>query len=143
YENAPDYFEASAKELRNQGARLIGGCCGTTPEHIKAISRGVKNLAPVIEKEVKEVERYVIKESKQASKETLAQKAKKQRKMIDELGDPKHIDIKKYLKVAKKLKNSDNDALTIADNSLASPRIDNNAMAMVIKEKLGIEPLVH
>src|SRR5690625_7699040 len=59
YENAPDYFEASAKELRNQGARLIGGCCGTTPEHIKAISRGVKNLAPVIEKEVKEVERYV------------------------------------------------------------------------------------
>src|SRR5699024_1623664 len=59
YENAPDYFEASAKELRDQGASLIGGCCGTTPEHIKAISRGVKNLAPVIEKEVKEVERYV------------------------------------------------------------------------------------
>ena len=143
YENAPDYFEASAKELRNQGARLIGGCCGTTPEHIKAISRGVKNLAPVIEKEVKEVERYVIKESKQASKETLAQKAKKQRTMIVELGAPKHLDITEYLEGAEALKNADIDALTIADNSLASPRIDNFAMAMVIKEKLGIEPLVH
>ena len=143
YENAPDYFEASAKELRDQGARLIGGCCGTTPEHIQAIACGVKNSVPVIEKEVKEVERYVIKESKQSGKETLAQKAKKQRTMIVELGAPKHLDISEYLEGAEALKNADIDALTIADNSLASPRIDNFAMAMVIKEKLGIEPLVH
>ena len=35
YENEPNYFEKCAKDLRDQGVRLIGGCCGTTPEHIK------------------------------------------------------------------------------------------------------------
>src|SRR5699024_3123238 len=129
----------SAKELRDQGARLIGGCCGTTPEHIKAIARGVKNSNPVIEKEVKEVERYVIKESKQSGKETLAQKAKKQRTMVVELGATKHLDITEYLEGAEALKNADIGALPIADCSLASPRIESFAMAMVIQEKLGIQ----
>src|SRR5699024_11926840 len=90
----------------------------------------------VIEKEVKDVERYVIKESKQTGKETRVQKAKKQRTMIVELGAAKHLDISEYLEGAEALKNADIDALTIADNSLASPRIDNFAMAMVIKGKL-------
>ena len=35
YNNNSDYFSDAAKELVNQGVRLIGGCCGTTPEHIK------------------------------------------------------------------------------------------------------------
>src|SRR5699024_6708025 len=134
---------ASAKELRDQGARLIGGCCGTTPEHIQAIACGVKNSVPVIEKEVKEFERYVIKESKQSGKETLAQKAKKQRTIIVELGAPKHLDISEYLEGAEALKNADVDAITLADNSLASPRIDNLDMATIIKKKLNIEPLIH
>lgn len=143
YENAPEYFEASAKELRDQGVRLIGGCCGTTPEHIRSIAKGVSGLAPVTEKEVIEIPRYEIKESKKSGKETLAEKAKKKRTLIVELGAPKHLDISEYLKGAKALKEAGIDALTLADNSLASPRIDNLAMATIVKERLGIEPLVH
>ena len=41
------YFEQSAKLLVEEGVRLIGGCCGTTPEHIRAIKRGIKNLKPI------------------------------------------------------------------------------------------------
>lgn len=143
YENAPEYFTESAKELRQQGVRLIGGCCGTTPEHIRAIAKGVKGLAPVTKKEVKEIPRYEIKESPEKGKETLAQKAQKQRTIIVELGAPKHLDISEYLEGAKALKDANVDAITLADNSLASPRIDNLAMATIIKQKLNIEPLVH
>src|SRR5690606_9188619 len=38
YENKPDYFKDCAIDFRNQGVRLIGGCCGTTPEHIRALA---------------------------------------------------------------------------------------------------------
>src|SRR5699024_5100297 len=102
-----------------------------------------KNHTLKIKKKLNEVDLKVIKETKQTSNDTLEQKAKKQRTMIVELGAPKHLDITGYLEGAKALKSSDIDALTIADNSLASTRLDNFAMAMVIKEKLGIEPLVH
>src|SRR5699024_3219319 len=52
YENQPDYFKKCAKDIRDQGVRLIGGCCGTTPEHIRALAEGVKDLAPLEEKTV-------------------------------------------------------------------------------------------
>ncbi len=39
-------LEQSAKLLVEEGVRLIGGCCGTTPEHIRAIKQGIKGLKP-------------------------------------------------------------------------------------------------
>src|SRR5699024_922469 len=40
YENEPDYFANCAVDLRNQGVRLIGGCCGTAPEQVIALKKG-------------------------------------------------------------------------------------------------------
>ena len=40
YEATPEYFATSALRLRDQGVRLIGGCCGTMPEHVQAMSPG-------------------------------------------------------------------------------------------------------
>lgn len=47
YRSTPDDFAQSASELVEQGARLIGGCCGTTPAHIAALSSAIANLQPV------------------------------------------------------------------------------------------------
>jgi homocysteine S-methyltransferase len=47
YHSMPDDFAQSARELVAQGARLIGGCCGTTPAHIAALSSALANLQPV------------------------------------------------------------------------------------------------
>lgn len=47
YQSTPDDFAQSARELAAQGARLIGGCCGTTPAHIAALSSAIENLQPV------------------------------------------------------------------------------------------------
>ena len=50
YHTAPDYFAQSAREMVAEGARLIGGCCGTNPKHIAAIAAAIAicaNLQPV------------------------------------------------------------------------------------------------
>ncbi|MCK9906290.1 homocysteine S-methyltransferase family protein, partial [Frankia sp. Cpl3] len=47
YKSSPEYFGESALRLREQGIHLIGGCCGTTPEHIRAISTALAGLAPL------------------------------------------------------------------------------------------------
>ncbi|HXQ96920.1 MAG TPA: bifunctional homocysteine S-methyltransferase/methylenetetrahydrofolate reductase [Candidatus Limnocylindrales bacterium] len=44
--SSPEYFATFAREAAALGARIIGGCCGTTPEHIRAIAEAVKKLAP-------------------------------------------------------------------------------------------------
>ncbi len=50
YESEVDYFARAARELSNQGVRLIGGCCGTTPKHIEAVKRQLANLKPIEKK---------------------------------------------------------------------------------------------
>ena len=52
YPFAPDYFAAAAREMAGEGARLIGGCCGTTPAHIAAIAAAIADLRPVRSKRV-------------------------------------------------------------------------------------------
>ena len=47
YEGSPAYFEAMTPRFIEQGIRLLGGCCGTTPEHIQSMKRAVANITPV------------------------------------------------------------------------------------------------
>ena len=44
--SSPEYFALFAQEAAEIGARIIGGCCGTTPEHIRAMAEAVKKLRP-------------------------------------------------------------------------------------------------
>jgi methionine synthase I (cobalamin-dependent) len=53
YDATPDSFAQAARELVAEGARLIGGCCGTTPKHIAAISEAIANLQPTRSKAVR------------------------------------------------------------------------------------------
>ena len=53
YHTAPEYFAQAAREMASQGARLIGGCCGTNPTHIKAIAAAIADLQPVMRKTVR------------------------------------------------------------------------------------------
>ena len=50
YESEADYFGRAALLLREEGVRLIGGCCGTTPKHIEAVKKYIGNLAPITNK---------------------------------------------------------------------------------------------
>lgn len=143
YENEPAYFEKCAKDLRDVGVHLIGGCCGTTPEHIHAMVEGVAGLEPITEKTITvEVEEELLQKPHRTGK-TIPEKAKERHTIIVELDAPKDLDIAAYMEGAKALKEAGADAITLADNSLATPRIGNIAMATLIKEQVGIEPIVH
>src|SRR5699024_2976167 len=131
YENEPDYFESTAHDLRAQGVRLFGGCCGTTPDHIRALAKGIKGLDPVQEKVVVEKEEIEIKASREKRGKTLPELAKERHTVIVELDAPKHLDMTDYIKGANALKEVGIDAITLADNSLASPRISNVAVATI------------
>src|SRR6478736_1228951 len=52
YHAAPDYFVQAAREMVAEGARLIGGCCGTNPRTVAAISKAIAELKPVKAKAV-------------------------------------------------------------------------------------------
>src|SRR5205085_7410026 len=46
YMASPEYMASYARHLLQAGARVLGGCCGTTPAHIRAIAHGVRPLVP-------------------------------------------------------------------------------------------------
>lgn len=144
YPTAPDYFRESALALHQQGARLIGGCCGTTPEYIAAAASALKGIKPITSKEVtvKDNDSFIF-ESESDRLPHLHEIAYNQKSIIVELDPPKKLSIDKYLKGAKALQDIGVDAITLADNSLASPRICNTAMASTIQTQYNVRPLVH
>ncbi|MFA8437976.1 bifunctional homocysteine S-methyltransferase/methylenetetrahydrofolate reductase [Pueribacillus sp. YX66] len=142
YKSNPSYFEEAARQLRNQGVRLIGGCCGTTPEHIGAIKNGLSGLQPVNEKKVKQMIE-VIPNEKEILEPTLHEIVRKRSSVIVELDPPRQLTTDKFMAGAQQLHHEGVDAITMADNSLAQPRISNVAMGVKIKQEIGARPLVH
>jgi homocysteine S-methyltransferase len=175
YHSSPDYFQESARALREQGVRLLGGCCGTTPAYIEAISKALKGLPPVTEKVTRKsadqaVAKVVVKEGTALEKENqpsgkekqpledskqgpvvqrkpeeqhLHEIVQKRSSIIVELDPPKKLNIESYLKGTAALQEAGIDALTMADNSLASPRISNMAIGAIVKQQFNVRPLCH
>lgn len=143
YASEADYFGRAAALLRDEGVRLIGGCCGTTPQHIAAAKKQLAGLPPVTEKTVTPQKPIVIREAEPAKHEPLHIKAKTERTIIVELDTPRHLETENYFEGANQLHAAGVDAVTLADNSLASPRISNMAMGSMLKHEHHIRPLVH
>mgnify|MGYP002716377999 FL=1 len=143
YSDNAKYFGDVAQELINEGVRLIGGCCGTTPEHISYIKESVKDLKPVKTKKVIPIHRTINTNAKRTLKQNLTSKVKQRPTVIVELDTPKHLDTELFFENIGKLDEANIDAVTLADNSLATVRISNIAAASLIKQQYDIEPLVH
>lgn len=143
YSNNAKYFGDVAQELINEGVRLIGGCCGTTPEHISYIKESVKNLKPIKNKKVIPIHRTINTNAKRTLKQNLTSKVKQRPTVIVELDTPKHLDTELFFENIGKLDEAHIDAVTLADNSLATVRVSNIAAASLIKQRYEIEPLVH
>ncbi|PLT33166.1 bifunctional homocysteine S-methyltransferase/methylenetetrahydrofolate reductase [Bacillus sp. V5-8f] len=144
YESDVSYFTQCALEFRKLGARLIGGCCGTTPKHIEAISKAVSHLAPITEKLVEDEPEVIILPDRKGRKyEPLQSIVKEKHSIIVELDPPKQLGINKFLQGAQALKSAGIDALTLADNSLANPRISNLACGSIVKNQLELRSLIH
>jgi len=143
YESEVDYFARAAVELRDQGVRLIGGCCGTTPKHIKEVKNRLSKLQPVEKKVTKLQEAIQIREPEPRNLEPLHEKVKRERSIIVELDTPRHLEIAAFVEGAKTLYDEGADIIMMADNSLASPRISNIAMGSILKLQYGIRTMPH
>ncbi len=143
YESEADYFGRAALLLREEGVRLIGGCCGTTPKHIEAVKKYIGNLAPITNKVVTPRKPIVIRDAEPPKSQPIHEKVKTERTIIVELDTPRHLDITTFIEGSKALHATGIDAITMADNSLASPRISNLAMGSMLKLEHKIRPLTH
>lgn len=143
YSNNATYFGEVAEQLIHEGVRLIGGCCGTTPEHIQHIKRSVRGLKPVHNKKVIPIHKKRENITSPSAKLNLKQKVQQQPTIIVELDTPKHLDTQRFFKNIEALDKAGIDAVTLADNSLATVRVSNIAAASLIKQNYHIEPLVH
>ncbi|NGP62403.1 bifunctional homocysteine S-methyltransferase/methylenetetrahydrofolate reductase [Paenibacillus thiaminolyticus] len=154
-----DYMAESAVRFAELGARIIGGCCGTTPEHIQAIAQALAEAeAPVLptlaeEKalaqavpplEIGEIDDAPLSgQGKAASGPSLVDTVRERHTVIVELDPPRDLDIAKFMLGAQALKDAGADALTLADNSLAVTRMSNLALGYLALDKVGIRPLIH
>ena len=143
YSDNAEYFGKVAEQLIQEGVRIIGGCCGTTPEHIQYIKSSVANLKPVSSKNVIPIKKYNSPSHANTQQQNLTTKVKARPTIIVELDTPKHLDTETFFRNIKKLDDAQIDAVTLADNSLATVRISNVAAASIIKQQYDIEPLVH
>ncbi|SDW75336.1 homocysteine S-methyltransferase [Marininema mesophilum] len=146
YKSTPQYFGERALSFREQGARLIGGCCGTTPEHIQAMKKSLAGLAPLPRINPVPVpkmnndpkERLVVR-----SRPTVVEQVKKETTIIVEFDPPKDLEIEDFLTGVRELDKAGADAVTLADNSMATVRMSNMALGSIMKKQTGAEPLVH
>lgn len=147
YKSSPEYFAASALRLREQGVRVIGGCCGSTPEHIRAIAAALADLPPVprvnpplaAEKEHKEGPYQV----RVRSTKSIVELVQQRHTVIVELDPPKDLAIEGFLRGCHELAQAGADAVTLADNSLANVGVSNLALGALLKNNYGVEPLLH
>ncbi len=148
YLSTPEYFTSYAKNFITLGAMGVGGCCGTSPEHIKEMSRTIKSLTGVkkhVEIDKIEVKDCEIKVTPMVEKSNFAKKLmdKNQKAISIEITPPRSIDMTPMLEKVQICKDYGIDAINIPDGPRASARISPMVAALMIEQKVGIEVILH
>ncbi|MFA5500806.1 MAG: bifunctional homocysteine S-methyltransferase/methylenetetrahydrofolate reductase, partial [Candidatus Omnitrophota bacterium] len=139
YLTSPEYFAQYAAEISLAGANIIGGCCGTTPEHIRLIAKKLKGQKPT----ARTVKKYQQEISFTQQKPFYAEATVTKPGIIVELLPPKHADTEKLINTAAMLKSSGASTLSFPENPLAQVRMSAIAAAAIVKEKTGLETIFH
>ncbi len=143
YIQNPDYFAKKMKEISQLGVKILGGCCGTTPAHIK---RMVELIQPNLEisplkQEIEEKPCPMIVEKKSAG---FFEKYRNDRFITAvELDPPFNADFEMILRNARICKENEVDLITIADSPMGRARVDSVVIAAKIKREVGIEVVPH
>jgi len=142
FENTKEYFAAKMLDIANHGVRILGGCCGTTPDYIREMVARLKHMIPYETKHEVHGEKKSI--NRIGSPNDLMAKVERGEKVIAvELDPPVDTDIEFFMDSARLLKDSGADAITIADCPLARARVDSSLMACKIKREVDITPIPH
>jgi len=143
---SPEYMASYARKFVAAGVTLVGGCCGTTPEHIKAMKAALRVgearasafhvtvAAPAVEPLVKPLEERSRLGRKLATGEFVT---------MVEIVPPKGNNPAKEIEAAKYLRGVGIDAVNVPDSPRASARMGNQALCNLIERACGIETILH
>lgn len=144
---SPEYMAERASRFIQAGARIVGGCCGTTPAHIKAIKAAVKSLGPHVERAAVETSLrppQALEPIPIELRSRLAEKlARGEFPVVVEIVPPKGCDPVREVEGAQYLKRHAIDAVNIPDGSGATARMSAQTLAVVIQQQAGIETVLH
>jgi homocysteine S-methyltransferase len=143
YNTAPEYFGKASREFVEQGARLIGGCCGVGPQHIRQMALSIAGMKPVTSKPTIQWPLEPLQRKRPAETSLLDLIKNGETVIVTELDPPKTLDLERYFKAAQILVDAGSDAITLADNSLAILRVSNLAIGAILKQQYNIMPLLH
>lgn len=146
YQTTPKYMAKYAKRMIQSGVLIVGGCCGTTPAHIREIRNEIRALAPSLPAERVSVvvddraRKPIALEEKSAWAAKLARGAFLS---CVELVPPKGIDMESLVANARALKEKGIDAVNVPDSPRAQAKMGAVAAAVVLQQRAGIEAIPH
>ena len=152
YMGSPEYMATFAKRFVQAGAKFVGGCCGTTPTHIKLIADAIRSISPrqarvfVKNKPVEVTELTPVDVTVVPAED----RSKWSRKVARgefvtsvEVLPPKGCDAQKTLESIALLKDAGVDAVNIPDGPRAQTRMSAQATAVLVEREIGIEAVLH
>jgi len=165
YMASPEYMASYARHLIHAGAKVIGGCCGTTPEHIRSIVSGVRPLAPRFagdgrretgdgaassSQPAADVSRLPSPVSRGCAPIPFAERshfaakiARGERVSSVEIVPPRGVDASKMLSDVAALKREGVDAVNVPDGPRAQSRMGAVMTSLLIEQQVGIETVTH
>ncbi|MBD3160635.1 MAG: bifunctional homocysteine S-methyltransferase/methylenetetrahydrofolate reductase [Candidatus Eisenbacteria bacterium] len=146
---SPEYMASYARRfIQRAGVNLVGGCCGTTPEHIRAVAAAVRSLQPkrteTIFVTTREAPPPEVDPIPPMEKSPFAAKLLSGSFVASvELNPPRGIDTRKVIDGAREIREAGVDAVNIPDGPRASARMSPLALGAVLRETVGAEVLLH
>jgi methionine synthase / methylenetetrahydrofolate reductase (NADH) len=144
---SPEYMASYARKFVTAGVQLVGGCCGTTPEHIRAMKSALrasesKSSAVVVGAKPRTESTAVA--------PPLAKRSLLGAKIVTgefvtmvEIVPPKGTNVAKEIEGARYVKSVGVDAINIPDSPRASARMSNQALSLLVQQQVGIEAVLH
>jgi methionine synthase I (cobalamin-dependent)/5,10-methylenetetrahydrofolate reductase len=149
YLSSPEYMAQYARRFLQAGVKLIGGCCGTTPQHIREIVSEVRSLQPVAKKLSITVSEPQA-QAKAMPKVPMAAKSELGRKLAEgrfvsfvEILPPRGVDPVKEVDGARMCGEHGIDCINVPDGPRASARLSAQITCMEIQKQAGIEAVLH
>jgi len=149
YLGSPEYMSQYARRFIWAGVRIIGGCCGTTPEHIRLIRAEARSLQPGMAKLPAAVEEpssrpHALEPVPLAKKSRLGEKLAAGRFVaLVEIVPPHGVDASKEIAGARCCAEAGIDCINVPDGPRASARLSAQVTCQLIQREAGIEPVLH
>ena len=148
YPADPDYFSDYALAFCEAGARIIGGCCGTTPRHISAMRKALDTNPQGCGMQVLQTSEVVARPRRSPREveppSKLAQKLAEGKFIISaEMDPPRGLSTHKLIAGASLLQEAGADVIDVADSPMAHMRMSAWAVCEVIQRQVGVETTLH